>query len=186
MKFMKPFIFPSTALYLALVVSGCAMFGGGDEMEEASEDGELTGNLADALDGESNNYGYGDNEEYGNENNYYGDNNEPIYTDEDGESYNADSEGYDDVNNMASMDSSSGGEYTASAPLSGNVFFVQMDTQVVSSPEGGEALFTLVQGDTIKGEPVGDYTMIGAGQYVMSSALTQSIVSRMPAANPWR
>ena len=160
-------------LLVTISVTGC--FGNSDEeMSEVISEEEMDGNanLDNAFSNNENNY-------FASNQNYYGDSES-----DNSNSYSMDSNaGYDESASYVdeSTDSSVGSQVSG-----GQVFFVQNDTEVFNSPQGGSVVFTLAQGDSIKGESMGEYTLIGVGQYVMTSSLSQSVVARMVTANPWR
>ena len=163
-----------STLLLTLSVSSCS--GSNDEeMSEVISEEEMDSN-ANSLDNAFSN----------NENNYFA-SNQDYYGDTESDSsnsYSMDSNAsYDESTSYMdeSTDSSLGSQVSG-----GQVFFVQNDTEVFNSPQGGAVVFSLAQGDSIKGEPMGEYTLIGVGQYVMTSSLSESVVARMMTANPWR
>lgn len=162
------------AVIMLLGVSGCSVFGGGgDDMSE-----EVTDEFADSDQGTIENAFSNDSNMYEADSNYsdYGESTQD-FTSDDSEEYSAMDE-YSDDSLTVSADSA--------GMLSGSVMFVSYNTEVFNSPQGGSVMFTLAQGDTIKGDNMGDYTMIGEGQYVLTAALSQSLVARVPTANPWR
>ncbi|MCY4380566.1 MAG: hypothetical protein OXC40_03230 [Proteobacteria bacterium] len=157
------------SLLIMSLASSCAMFGGGESDMEMEENEFSTDETYDT---ETDNSAFSSNE-YGGENNLYGD----FSPDDDDAS--GDFAGDDGMGYSGDAVSSSG------VAMGGQVYFVQSMTNVTSSP-GGQALYVLHQGDSIRGEPAGEYTMIGMEQYVLTAALSQGPVARVAASNPWR
>ncbi|MCY4444717.1 MAG: hypothetical protein OXC44_07970 [Proteobacteria bacterium] len=103
-------------------------------------------------------------------------------------------ENLENNNTYSDMDASGGDESygesydaTAATPVSGQVYFVTSDIGVMDNMDGtGNTLFYLATGDTVRAEISGDFATIGLGHYVPVSALSETLIERIPATNSWR